>query len=79
MYQSNFRRTERSTKRYEVAATSKGKRHRFYENIAAVTVSEMKRFLGIILFMGNHKLPNRRMYLGNFADILAISATITRN
>ena len=79
MHQSNFRRTQPSTKGYEVAATLKGKRHRFYENIAAVTVSELKRFFGIILFMGNHKLPNRRMYLGNFADVLAISATMTRN
>ena len=29
--------------------------------------------------MGNHQLPNRRIYLGNFTHLLAISTTMTRN
>ena len=69
--------TQRSTKGYKVAVTSNGKIRRFYENIAAVTVSEMKRFFGIILLMGDHQLPNRRIYLGNFTHVLATPATMT--
>ena len=55
----------------EVAVTSNGKRRRFYENVAAVTVSEMM-FFGEILLMGNHQLPSLRIYLGNFTHVLAI-------
>ena len=29
--------------------------------------------------MGNHQLPNRRIYMGNFTYLLAISTTMTRN
>ena len=73
VYQSNFRRAQPSTKGYEVAATSKGKRH------SCSYCKWNEAFFWHNLFMGNHKLPNRRMYLGNFADVLAISATMTRN
>ena len=77
--QLNFHSIQRSTREYEVAFTPNEKRRRFYENVAAFAVNEMKRFLGIILFMGNHKLPNRGMYLRNFTHVLAISTTMTQN
>ena len=77
--QSNLYNTQRSTEGYEVAATSKGKRCRSYKTVAAVTISKMKRFFDIILFIGIHKLPNRRMYWENFTDVPAISTTMTRN
>ena len=64
--QLNFHSIQRSTKEYEVAFTPNKK-------------NEMKRFLGIILFMGNHKLPNRGMYLRNFTHVLAISTTMPQN
>ena len=36
-------------------------------------------FFGVILLMGNHQLPNRRIYLGNVTYLLAISTTMTQN
>ena len=44
-----------------------------------VTVEEVKRFVGIVLYMGIHKLPNCRMYWGKCTHVPAISLTMSRN
>lgn len=49
--QSNLNNTQGSTEGYEVAVMSNRKRRRSYKKVAAVTISEMKHFFGIILFM----------------------------
>ena len=77
--QSNLNNTQGSTEGYEVAVMSNRKRRRSYKKVAAVTISEMKHFFGIILFMGIHKIPNRRMYWGKFTLVPAISTITTRN
>ena len=77
--QSNLCNIQRSTIGYEVAVMSNKKRRRSYKKVAAVTISEMKHFFGIILYMGIQKLPNRRMYWGNFTSVPLISTTMTRN
>ena len=50
-----------------------------YNLVKSVTVDELKRFFGIVLYMGIHKLPNRRMYWGNFTSVPGTSTTMTRN
>ena len=50
--QSNLYNTQHSAEGYEVAVMSNRKRCRSYKKVAAVTVSKMKHFFGIILFMG---------------------------
>ena len=44
-----------------------------------VTSSEIKKLLGIILYMGIHKLANRRMYLGHKPRVLLVGETMSRN
>ena len=43
------------------------------------TKSEIKSTIGIILLMGNYKLPNRRMYWAPYSKVPIIADTMPRN
>ena len=71
---------QRSTIDFHFAVNPLNKKRRTsFKKLPPASIDEVKNFFGIMLHTGVHKLPNRRMYLGTFANVPVISETMTRN
>ena len=55
------------------------KRKIWFKRLKSVMVSEIKRTIGIILYVGICKLPNQRMYWGSRTAVPIIPESMTRN
>ena len=77
--ESNLFNTQHSTSGYPHAVKKNNQRRTSFKLLKPVTISEIKRAFGIILYMGICKLPNRRMYWGTSTAISMISSSLTRN
>ena len=77
--ETNFYNTQRATDGYLEAIPKNNKRKKLYKKAASVTVRDIKRTIGIILYMGISKLPNRRLYWGNKSAVPMIASSMTRN
>ena len=60
-FEKNRYNEQRATNGYQQAVDGK-KRRVSYHKVAPITIAEIKKVLGIVLYMGVNKLPNRRMY-----------------
>ena len=80
VYETNIYNIQRSIVGLHFAVNPGNKKRRtFFKKLSPVSIDEVKNFFGIMLYMGVHKLPNRRMYWGTFTNVSVISETMTRN
>jgi len=77
--ETNFYNVQRSTAGFKEAVTNNKHRRTSFRKLKPATTSEIKRVVGIILYMGICKLPNRRMYWGRQTSIPIISSSMPRN
>lgn len=80
VFETNRYNVQRSTNGFPTAVNGSNKKKRTsFKLLRPVSIEEMKCFFGIALYMGVQKLPNRRMYWNPFAQVPAISTSMTRN
>ena len=78
-FQTNMYNTQRSSNGYKVAVKRRRSSDTSYKKISTVTKAEIIKFIGIVLYMGIHKLPNRRLYWGNKTQVPLIAEAMSRN
>ena len=79
-HETNIYNIQRSTVGLYFAVNPGNKKRRTsFKKLSPVSIDEVKNFFGIMLYMGVHKLPNRRMYWGTSTNVPVISETMTRN
>ena len=78
-FHTNLYNTQRATAGYQVAVKKRRSSDISNKKVKPVSISEIKRLIGIILYMGIHKLPNRRLYWGNKTYVPFIADAMTRN
>ncbi|XP_066933930.1 uncharacterized protein [Clytia hemisphaerica] len=79
IFQTNLYNTQRSNSGYKVAVRLPGSTERAKRRVDPVTKEELRKVIGIILYMGIPKLPNRRMYWSPFTRVPIIADAMTRN
>jgi hypothetical protein len=77
-FQTNLYNTQRATLGYKRAVRTKGP-NTSYKQVKTVTEHEIQQLFGIILYMGIHKLPNRRMYWAMKTYVPLIASSMNRN
>lgn len=78
-FQTNLYNTQHSTTGFKVAVKKRGSSKISYKKVAPVAVSEIRKVFGIILYMGVHKFPNRRLYWGSETNVPFIEDAMSRN
>ena len=78
-FHTNLYNTQRATRGYKTAVKRRGSSQTSFREIEPVTKVELQQVFGIILYMGVHKLPSRRMYWGNKTVVPLIANTMSRN
>lgn len=77
-FQTNLYITQRTATGYKVAVKKRRSSDRSNRKVKPVDVSEMRTFIGIIFYMGIHKLPNRRLHWGNKTRVPLIVNAMSR-
>ncbi len=77
-FQSNLYNTQRATRGYQPPTKKRGS-GTLHGQAKPVTEQELRQVLGIVLYMGVHKLPNRRMYWSSKTFVPLIANSMTRN
>ena len=78
-FNTNLYNTQQATKGYKRAVKRRGSTETSCTEIKPVTQQELQQVFGIILYMGVHKLPSRRMYWGNKTYVPLTANTMSRN
>ena len=78
-FQTNLYNTQRSVQGYKVAVKRRRTSDTSFKKVKPVTQIEIQRLFGIVLYMGIHKLPSRRMYWATKTCVPIIADSLTRN
>ena len=78
-FHTNLYNTQRATRGYKTAVKRRGSSQTSFREIKPGTKVKLQQVFGIILYMGVHKLPSRRMYWGNKTVVPLIANTMSRN
>ena len=78
-FQTNIYNIQHSTTGYKVRVKKRRTSDISSKKVTNITKSEIKKLIGIILYMGVHLLPNRRHYWGNKIRVSFIADAMTRN
>ena len=78
-FQTNLYNTQRSINGYKLATQNRNSTKLSHRKVTDASTSEIRKVLGIILYMGVIKLPNRRMYWGQKTRVPLITETMSRN
>ena len=62
-----------------MAVKRKGSDNTSYKQVKKVTQAEIQQVVGLILYMGIHKLPQRRMYWANTTFVPLVANCMPRN
>jgi hypothetical protein len=77
-FQTNLYNTQRATLGYKRAVRRRDS-DTCYKQVKRVTKHEIEQVFCIILYMGIHKLPNRRMYWATTTCVPLIASSMNRN
>ena len=62
IFQTNSHNIQHSTSRYKVPVNKQRPSDISIKHLQEVTVTEMRKIIGIVFYMGIYKLANRRLY-----------------
>jgi hypothetical protein len=78
-FQTNLYNTQRASNGYKIAVKRKRSNNTSYKQVKKITQAEIQQVIGLILYMGIHKLPQCRMDWANTTFVPLIANCMSRN